>query len=175
MTKYSRQELLNLYSDSYPIPEGVERIKGVFIKESQTPKLLSRETLKVEQQGKRIAKDIDKQKKDRSQSSDRKQPVADIKAPVQWYYLDQTQKVQGPFSSNQLREWWDKQFFPDGLSISLSKDKQSFRKVTDVFGSKDFAFKFNPAAFPFIFGGIPADADPMQKLVYDFDFNLNKE
>ena len=163
MTKYSKEELLKLFSDSYPIPEGVERIKGVFLKEAQIPQLIQKETLKVDG-SKRITKDI------KRQPQKQQRPVQDVKQQSQWFYLDQTQKIQGPFQANQLREWWDKGFFPEDLAISLTRDAQSFRPAKTVFGSKDFVFKFNPAAFPFIMDSLPVDADPIQKLVYDFDF-----
>ena len=164
MTKYTRDDLLKLFSDSYPIPEGVERIKGVFLKDALKPQLISKETLNAGG-SKRINKDI------KRQPAKVQKPVQDVKQQAQWYYLDPNQTIQGPFQANQLRDWWDKGFFPEDLQISLTKDKQSLRPAKTVFGSKEFIFKFNPAAFPFIMDSLPADADPLQKLVYDFDFD----
>ena len=161
MTRFTRSELLALYNKDYVVPDGVQKIKGIFIQESQQPQLSQNELLNVH--GKQVIRvpDTDKPNK--------KQPKPEIKAQTTWYYLDPSNKIQGPFTSEQLRAWWEKGLFPPNLKISQSKDMESFREATNVFCTKELVFTFNPALFPFILDSLPTNPDPLQKIVIDFD------
>ena len=169
MTHYNRRQLLDLFKDSYPFPEGMQQLRGAFVKDAQTPQLFLNKTLKVDG-NKKIGRDIDKQKK-LNQNHIKRPAAQEIKLATKWYYLDPNLKIQGPFDASQLRGWWEKGMFPSNLKISQTQDLQSFRDAITVFGKPELVFAFNPSIFPFIVSALPPDPDNLQQLVFDFDIN----
>lgn len=163
--RYTRKELISFYSADLPLPEDFKQIRGIYLNEVQKPQLLENETLNLSGSG--------KSKKPRVNEVEHPNPNKKVQksavfAPSQWYYLDPTSVMHGPYSADQMRNWWEKKLFPPDLKISQRSDVDSLRPVSEVFGSPENAFMFNPSIFQFILGGA-VDPDPLQKLVLDFD------
>jgi len=83
---------------------------------------------------------------DQSHTTDGREPVAeteDCKADdeeeEEWYYIDLTVNVQGPFSRQQMREWWVSGYLTADLPICPNKDGD-FIYLKSVFSVVENAF-----------------------------------
>ncbi|KAG5192633.1 hypothetical protein JKP88DRAFT_173119, partial [Tribonema minus] len=56
-----------------------------------------------------------------------------------WYYLDPQGNRQGPFSSHDMREWFEAGYFVEGLPLAQGIDRQ-FRAMSQLFPDASQAF-----------------------------------
>jgi hypothetical protein len=64
--------------------------------------------------------------------------------PVEWFYLDPGGRIQGPFTSDTMRRWWQQGKLPKNLLITLTKDVESLRQVAGFFPDLKAAFTGPP-------------------------------
>lgn len=174
--KYTRDQLVALWRDDYPLPKDFCTTKNSFVLDKpHVPWLcsehgisnykMSAETgtkLKVRAD---IAKPAGVSKADAKKKVSRfgekakavPQPLQTVLAPIAWYYLDSRGCVQGPWATDQLREWWEGRKFPKDLHISLENDISKFAPVSAFFPDLEHAFAYNPVLFPFM---APPEAEP---------------
>jgi hypothetical protein len=52
-----------------------------------------------------------------------------------WWYLDEEQNTQGPFTTAQMDKWYDDNFFPENLQIKANENER-FRRIIDLLGKE---------------------------------------
>ena len=179
--QYTKDQILALFSDGLPIPASLCRDLQCFVQRAEYPKLLINQTHQYHSgtrtRGRHpkkttVKRDINpnavaenKLKQNQHQAAIQSKPVS---TQLAWYYLDQEQKIQGPFNSSQLRQWWTGGHFPGNLLISNSNDPDSFKEICEFFPQLDNAFSFNPMLFPFLRSAEPDPNDELQKVFLGF-------
>jgi hypothetical protein len=53
-----------------------------------------------------------------------------------WYYIDETDRIQGPFTSLEMDHWFDSGFFFNELLVRF-KEQNDFVKLLDLFGKTE--------------------------------------
>jgi len=131
-TKYSKDELLNLYDPSLAVPDTLVSHTHILSEDVQTPinfnydsslsksRDRSRMTSSNNMLNQRRSKDLSGHNSDRkpkwanSSSSHSWRREDDRKV---WYYLDPNNVTQGPFSNNEMDQWYKAGYFPATLLI----------------------------------------------------------
>jgi len=52
-----------------------------------------------------------------------------------WWYLDEEGNTQGPFTTAQMDQWYNEEFFPKTLQIK-AKEEERFRRMIDLLGKE---------------------------------------
>jgi len=72
-------------------------------------------------------------------------PVVQKAAPMvpagdeMWFYLDQEDRAQGPFKTDDMRQWFGRGFFQMNLQLRLASS-QTYRLLSEVFPNTSVAF-----------------------------------
>ncbi|KAK8863610.1 kinesin-like protein [Tritrichomonas musculus] len=175
--KFTREELLSLFRNDYPIPEGMVQNQPTFVQKAITPKLLSHQT--TQYYGNKGSKNP-KIKKDINQPPKLDEPIQKplpkvlkpVITPLAWYYIDPSQTIQGPFQSPMLRNWWEKKLFPKDIKISVSNDKETFKEICEYFPDLSLAFTYNPMLFPFLGKSEYNENDSLHTIFKNFQDNI---
>ncbi|KAF2068836.1 hypothetical protein CYY_009840 [Polysphondylium violaceum] len=132
-TKYSKDELLNLYDPSLAVPDTLVSHTHILSEEIQTPinfnydNSLSKSRDRSRMTGSNSMIN-QRRSKDLSGSSDSRKPKwANSSSSSHswrreddrrvWYYLDPNNVTQGPFSNNDMDQWYKAGYFPATLLI----------------------------------------------------------
>lgn len=172
--KFTREQLLSLYRDNYPIPEGMVQNQPTFIKQTLYPKILRRQTSqyypsKISKS--KVKKDISQPKKE--EPGQKPIPVATpVMTPQAWFYIDPSGTIQGPFQSPQLRGWWEKNLFPKNIQISVKNERETFKEISEYFPDLSLAFTYNPLLFPFLGNPEYNEKDPLHVIFKNFQDNM---
>ncbi|OHT04828.1 GYF domain containing protein [Tritrichomonas foetus] len=181
--QFTREQLLQVYRNDLPVPEGMNKNTQYFIEQPLTPRLLqTHQTTTFHSKNprggtrknpKKVVRDIEPTNPNKivQPKPMPKQPQA-VSTPVAWYYIDPTDTIQGPFLSQLLREWWQKQLFPDNIRISVSNDKSTFKEIINFFPDLSLAFTYNPLLFPFLGKAEPDLTDPLQQVFVKYEESL---
>lgn len=189
--KYTRDQLVALWRDDYPLPKDFCTTKNSFVMDRpHIPWLcsehgisnykMSAETgtkVKVKADIAKpagISKGDAKKKVSRFDKKKAPQPLQPVLAPSAWYYIDPQGCVQGPYATDKLREWWEGGFLPQDLQISLENDMSKFAPVANFFPDLRLAFLYNPMLFPFM---APPDAEansPLEEIYLGYINSLTQ-
>ncbi|KAH0786426.1 zinc finger CCCH domain-containing protein 19-like [Histomonas meleagridis] len=176
--KYTRDQLLAIFNQNLPFPEGANRIQKVILNEPRIPALLQQQTLKYRSNKpnhKKIKADISPTNTVPTQPA---QPVIQnvpVSTPMAWFYRDPTGKIQGPFKMQKLREWWENKLFPTNLMISTNGAENSFHEVSYYFKDISKAFLYNPILFPFLGPVSPQEGDILQDEFIKFENSFSQQ
>lgn len=175
--KYTRDELLSLYREDYPIPEGMVQNPPIFVKNALYPKILNHKTGQYYSnkgtKNPKFKKDISQPKKsDESAPKPLPKVVKPVTTPQAWYYIDPSGTIQGPFPSPTLRGWWEKSLFPKDIQISVRNDRDSFKQINEYFPDLELAFTYNPLLFPFLGNPEYNEEDPLHVIFKNFQDNM---
>ena len=163
-----------IFNPSLPFPEGANHIQRVILSEPRFPVLLQQQkTIQYHSnkpEHKKIKADINIKKTKKSVAP--VQPVIQnvpVSTPMAWFYLDPSGKTQGPYQTQQLRGWWEKNMFPTNLMISTTGRESSFHEVSYYFKDLSMAFSYNPILFPFLGPVTPEKDDILQEEFIKFE------
>jgi hypothetical protein len=184
--KYTREQLTSLYSPDCALPADFTVIPNAVLDEPVFPLLCTiRAPLQFHQTGKTrsIHADIPQTTSGASVgrfTTPRKPapppPTTAPQLPVlAWFYRDKGGVIRGPYPSERLRSWWDKNMFPDSLEISTSADERSFKRIDQYFPDLSLAFLYNPILFPFLGPVQRVVDDPLEQIFLDFDTQLARQ
>lgn len=154
--RYTREQLLDLYSPSLPMPDLFSLDSGYVCATPKAPFLLPVQ-VNPNRKKRPAVTQID--------SAIETQGEVLLGETCSWFYIDDVDTVQGPFRPAVMQEWFQAGHLVPELMISTKEDPSSFSPLGECFPESELAFKYNPDLCPFM-KAVPTTEDDVLAAIF---------